>query len=237
MTESLNDVFADAPRAALGAPRRHQLAGEDAPLWLATGFALLGIVLALAAGALFSSKDDGGAERIPSPAAALAPRVEAIPQPSEEALPTPLLVPIAPRRDGDDVAAATPAKEIATQTSPALVDCPAVFNVPFAHGSAQPNVAGLEDAAQTLRAWLARNAEASLSLEGHTDSTGKERFNIVLSFMRARSVGRWLADHGIPERQMVVRGAGPSLSKGVSNTPDGDYRRVEVRIEGVPGCR
>ena len=233
MTGSFNDVSADAPRAALGSPRRRELAGEDAPLWLTTGFAVLGMVLALAVAALTSSKDDGGAERMPPAATAPAPPAEAVSQPREEAPLTSLLVPL---QRGESEIAATLGNE-APETSRAAADCPPVLNVAFAPGSARPNVAGLEDAAQTLRAWLARNAEASLSLEGRTDSTGRERSNIVLSFMRARSVGRWLADLGIPERQMFVRGAGPSVSKGVSNTPDGDYRRVEVRIEGVPGCR
>lgn len=233
MSETLNDLSAYAPRAVLRSQAGRQLAGEDAPLWLTTGLALLGILLALAAAALFSSNEDGGAERMPPPAFTRAPPAEAVLQPSEEGQLTPLLVPL---RSSESETAATQGDQ-APETGRAAVDCPPVFNVPFASRSARPNVAGLEDAAQTLRAWLERNVEASLSLEGRTDSMGKEGFNIVLSFMRARSVERWLAELGIPAQRMVVRGAGPILAKGVSNTPAADYRRVEVRIEGVPACR
>lgn len=238
MTESINHVPTDTPLATLGLAKEHRLAGEDAPLWLTAGFGLLGIALALTAVALFTSKSDLVAERMPTPlAAAPAPQSGAASRPHDEAPMTPLLVPISPpASEGRDIAAA-PAKEAATETSPTLADCPAVFNIPFVHGSAQPNVGGLEDAAKNLRAWLARNSGAILTVEGHADTTGGERRNILLSFMRAKSVGRWLAGLGIPEGRIVLRGAGVIPSKGVSSAPDENSRRVQLEIEGVPGCR
>jgi outer membrane protein OmpA-like peptidoglycan-associated protein len=221
-----------------GGPGGHRVAGEDAPLWLSAAFALLGIFLALTVTTSFKPEQDASAERAPPPVVAVAAQEDGLPPPMgggalwqafPEARPE-------PERGASEAAPAT-ANDAAAETTPAPQDCPKLFSIAFARGSAQPNIAGLEGAAQALREWLARRAETRLSVEGHTDARGSERYNFVLSFLRAKSVRLWLAGYGIPEEQMVLRGAGPGPFNGGSNTQDEENRRVYLQIEGVPGCR
>lgn len=68
---------------------------------------------------------------------------------------------------------------------------------------------------------------------GHTDSTGPEAYNQGLSERRAKSVADWLAENGIPEERLVVKGYGESNPKYDNNTKEGRKlnRRVEIDVQ------
>lgn len=51
---------------------------------------------------------------------------------------------------------------------------------------------------------------ATISITGHTDSSGDEAWNRRLSLARARAVGDWLVAHGIEADRLVLTGAGSS---------------------------
>ena len=223
---------------SLGAPDEHRVVGEDAPLWLSASLALLGTFLALTVMTALKPEQNASAEPAPPPVVAAPAQVDGAPRPARSVAPQPAIPEMRPKAEpGASEPAPVTAKDRVVKATPALPDCPTLFSIGFAHGSAQPNIAGLEGAAQALRAWLARRAEARLSVEGHTDARGAERYNIVLSFLRAKAVGRWLAGLGIPEERMALRGAGPAPVKSASNTPNEESRRVYLQIEGAPGCR
>ena len=67
-------------------------------------------------------------------------------------------------------------------------------------------------------------------IEGHTDSTGGEDFNIVLSEKRAQAVKEYLVMRGISADRITTVGAGPSRPIADNSTKEGRAmnRRVEI---------
>ena len=67
------------------------------------------------------------------------------------------------------------------------------------------------------------------SVEGHTDATGPQNYNLALSTRRANSVVRYLSENGIEEDRLLPRGFGEAKPKS-DNPRDPDNRRVETRL-------
>ncbi|MDE1166655.1 MAG: OmpA family protein [Pseudomonas sp.] len=65
---------------------------------------------------------------------------------------------------------------------------------------------------------------------GHTDATGSAEFNQQLSERRARSVGKVLAEAGIPAQSLYFQGVGAARPLADNTTADGraQNRRVEI---------
>jgi outer membrane protein OmpA-like peptidoglycan-associated protein len=65
---------------------------------------------------------------------------------------------------------------------------------------------------------------------GHTDATGSAQFNQQLSERRARSVGKVLAEAGIPAQTLYFQGVGAARPLADNTTADGraQNRRVEI---------
>ncbi len=75
------------------------------------------------------------------------------------------------------------------------------------------------------------NPEVRFEINGHTDSTGSEGLNQVLSENRAKAVADYLLDQGVPREQIaVVQGFGKSQPLDPNNLAKN--RRVEVQIVG-----
>ena len=75
---------------------------------------------------------------------------------------------------------------------------------------------------------------SSVSVIGHTDSTGPESYNQTLSERRANSVADYLSGQGIARRVMQVSGRGESQPVASNKTRDGraQNRRVDIRVNG-----
>jgi outer membrane protein OmpA-like peptidoglycan-associated protein len=91
-----------------------------------------------------------------------------------------------------------------------------------------------------LAEFLRENPERSVLVEGHTDSTGGESFNLSLSQRRADSVSSAIMARGISPRRVLARGYGEQYPVANNNTSAGrqQNRRVEIVVldEGVdPG--
>ena len=102
----------------------------------------------------------------------------------------------------------------------------------FDKATIRPEAAStIADIAQTLQV----NPGWRLMINGHTDSTGKESYNLQLSLRRADSVKAALVNnHGISPDRLETQGLGSSQRKGRNDTLQGRklYRRVElVRID------
>jgi OOP family OmpA-OmpF porin len=71
-----------------------------------------------------------------------------------------------------------------------------------------------------------------LSIEGHTDSTGSDKRNQVLSEQRAAAVRDYLVQHGVAAERLASRGWGKSRPIGDNSTAMGreENRRVEFVI-------
>lgn len=86
---------------------------------------------------------------------------------------------------------------------------------------------------------LTQMPEAVITIEGHTDSKGSEKYNLALSERRAKSVRDWLArEGGLAEGQLTTQGFGearpvaPNTLADGSDDPEGRLknRRVEIRV-------
>jgi outer membrane protein OmpA-like peptidoglycan-associated protein len=74
-----------------------------------------------------------------------------------------------------------------------------------------------------------------IEVEGHTDSTGTDEHNQVLSENRASSVRNYLIDQGVASNRVEARGYGESRPKSSNDTPEGRQlnRRVEIHVKAV----
>lgn len=68
------------------------------------------------------------------------------------------------------------------------------------------------------------------SVEGHTDASGSERYNLNLSDRRADSVEAFLVSQGIDVSRLSVVAMGESVPLIASDPLDGRNRRVELKL-------
>ena len=83
-----------------------------------------------------------------------------------------------------------------------------------------------------LAHFLTDHPDRELLVEGYTDSTGSDGYNLDLSQRRAESVTKFLADSGIVPERMVATGYGKAYPQASNATPEGrqQNRRVEIVI-------
>jgi outer membrane protein OmpA-like peptidoglycan-associated protein len=74
--------------------------------------------------------------------------------------------------------------------------------------------------------------DTDIELQGHTDDRGSADYNQSLSVKRANAVSNYLANQGIDNKRMTVKGFGEEVPKYENNTADGrmQNRRVEFLI-------
>ncbi len=96
-----------------------------------------------------------------------------------------------------------------------------------------PNSADLAPRAQPHMEELAdqvlRSDETELLIVGHTDSIGPNRYNKLLSEMRAQAIADYLIDKGVARERLSVRGLGEAEPVASNETMEG--RRQNNRIE------
>lgn len=87
-----------------------------------------------------------------------------------------------------------------------------------------------------LSAFLNKNQDRTVTIEGHTDSIGGEEYNQGLSQRRADSVKSFLTSQGIASSRLESTGKGKSspISSNDSSTGRQQNRRVEVIISNPP---
>lgn len=92
----------------------------------------------------------------------------------------------------------------------------------------------LEEAAK----WMQKNPTVDVDLSGHTDATGDEEANQVLSEQRAASVRDFLLAKGVPAERLQAKGYGSSSPRETNETAEGRAanRRTEFTIKqtGTP---
>jgi outer membrane protein OmpA-like peptidoglycan-associated protein len=87
---------------------------------------------------------------------------------------------------------------------------------------------------QALADYLGDTSGARVRIDGFTDSVGSDESNEVLSRNRARSVGRALAQMGVPMSHLSLSGHGEEMPVASNDTATGRQlnRRVEVTLVG-----
>ncbi len=107
-------------------------------------------------------------------------------------------------------------------------------NIEFEFGSSKLTTSShtiLDQIASVLKA-NGNDKKVSIRVNGHTDSTGPEEYNQVLSEQRAESVKKYLVSKGVSESNISVKGYGESNPIASNDTATGraQNRRVEFQI-------
>lgn len=73
-----------------------------------------------------------------------------------------------------------------------------------------------------------------LAVEGYTDGTGSDEFNLKLSGQRAATVGEYLVEQGLDQNAVTTAGFGKERPVASNDTPSGRQknRRVELIVSG-----
>lgn len=120
--------------------------------------------------------------------------------------------------------------------------------VELAGVSFAPNSTSLTPAARSLLQRLASIVNSAdydtrvLTIEGHTDSVGRESYNLKLSAERADVVGQELVFNQVRADRITTKGYGESRPIASNTKPDGSpdpegqarNRRVEIVIHNAP---
>lgn len=98
------------------------------------------------------------------------------------------------------------------------------------------DVEHLDAAAEVMR----QHTNLRVTILGHADSTGGERFNLGLSLRRAQTVKEALISRGVTADRLEARGLGESVPVASNGTRDGRARnrRIEFdvfEVEAIPG--
>lgn len=163
----------------------------------------------------------------PLPPAVPPPEVVTPPAPAVTA-PPPVEKPVTPPPSPTPIVTRPPEKPAPPEPPAAPVFEPVYFDInksiisPIASKALDRNGMILKD-----------NPEIKVLIEGHTDSTGTEKLNQILSEKRAESTKRYLIDKfQISAERMKIKGYGSKRPVADNATPEGraKNRRVEFRV-------
>ena len=90
-----------------------------------------------------------------------------------------------------------------------------------------------EDALQSIVDIMNEYPQTIFHVEGHTDSTGSDAYNMKLSKERAASVATWLEENGVPSNRLTSEGYGETQPIATNSTAKGrqENRRVEISLD------
>jgi OOP family OmpA-OmpF porin len=76
-----------------------------------------------------------------------------------------------------------------------------------------------------------------VELQGHTDSSGSDEYNLKLSERRANAVREYLISQGVSSQQLLARGYGETQPIADNSTAEGraQNRRVVMKVLENPG--
>jgi outer membrane protein OmpA-like peptidoglycan-associated protein len=118
-----------------------------------------------------------------------------------------------------------------TQTADNRLKLDIPSDISFAVGRAdiQPNFRSVLD---TFASGLTQNTAATVTVIGHTDSTGSDAVNDPLSLNRANSVRNYLSGHGVASSRIFTEGRGSHEPIVTNDTPANraKNRRVEIFV-------
>jgi len=103
----------------------------------------------------------------------------------------------------------------------------------FAFDKSTLTAAAKDTLGQAVRI-LKEHPEASVEIQGHTDSVGTVAYNQALSERRANSVKEYLASQGIAESRITTRGFGKSQPTAENRTAEGRAENRRVVIIEIP---
>lgn len=179
-----------------------------------------------------------------------ATRVARQPQPQAAAAPTPAPPPSAPPpvdaapSDADRDGVLDPSDRCLDTPAGVAVDsngCTQRGEITLAGVAFETNSATLTSASRAVLDPVATNLkkypELHIELQGHTDSSGADQYNLDLSQRRADAVRDYLIAQGVEPAQVVARGYGEGQPIADNDMPDGraQNRRVVMKVLRNPG--
>jgi len=110
-------------------------------------------------------------------------------------------------------------------------------SVLFASGKSELLPSAQAKLNEVARALSEQSKDSQIVVEGHTDSQGKETFNLDLSQRRAQAVRDYLVSHGVPEDRVRAQGLGFRQPVADNKTAEGraNNRRVEIVVQPPAG--
>lgn len=125
--------------------------------------------------------------------------------------------------------AAIPGARVETGPDVLLVSFPAAALFGSGEYELEPQA---RDRLRSLAGSLKAHPGSQLIIKGHTDSSGDERFNQMLSEQRADSVRKFLIAEGVAHDRMNAIGFGAQMPVATNNTAEGrqENRRIEIDI-------
>ncbi|QDP19738.1 OmpA family protein [Sphingomonas xanthus] len=122
--------------------------------------------------------------------------------------------------------------DVIRQGDDLILRMPSGITFPVDSSTIQPQFqTTLNQVAQTLSSYN----QTYIDVLGHTDSTGTDAYNQVLSERRAQSVADYLAVRGVARARMGIRGYGETQPIASNDTEAGraQNRRVEIKVVPV----
>jgi outer membrane protein OmpA-like peptidoglycan-associated protein len=106
-------------------------------------------------------------------------------------------------------------------------------SVLFASGKSELLPSAQQRLTEVAQALKESSPEASIVVEGHTDSKGSETYNLDLSARRAEAVRSYLVTQGVSEQQIHSQGLGFSRPVADNKSAEGraNNRRVEIVVQ------
>jgi OOP family OmpA-OmpF porin len=89
--------------------------------------------------------------------------------------------------------------------------------------------ATLDQAAATLKEW----GDVRVEVAGHSDSVGKDSYNLALSQRRAESVRQYLIKKGVPADRLLARGYGETRPVADNATEEGRLKNRRVELVAI----
>ena len=85
-----------------------------------------------------------------------------------------------------------------------------------------------------VAAYLKKNPDVEVTIDGHTDNTGSDKVNDPLSVLRAEETKKYLASKGVNAVRLVTKGFGSTQPVADNDTAEGraKNRRIEIKIKG-----
>lgn len=108
---------------------------------------------------------------------------------------------------------------------------PTTYTVYFDYNSARIGPEGREIVRLAANGYKA-GTPSSVQVTGFTDPSGGARYNQRLSMQRANAVAAILAQDGVPQSALAVRGDGETTT----GAGPGQDRRVDITLGGAPSA-
>jgi outer membrane protein OmpA-like peptidoglycan-associated protein len=103
----------------------------------------------------------------------------------------------------------------------------------FASGKSKLLPTAQAKLSQVANALVTGNPDSNMTVEGHTDAQGSEKYNLRLSQERAEAVRTYLVSHGIAADRISAQGLGEASPIADNTSPEGraNNRRVEIVVQ------